>query len=70
MHVVDFGPPKGGLGRALMGFLRGMASLADNLDGLLPGMLTETGFTQVHEQDRVATAFGPAVFLSGARARS
>lgn len=69
IHVVDFGPPRGSLGRALMSPLRGMAWLADNLNGRLPGMLADAGFLHVQETDRVATAFGPAVFLCATRPR-
>jgi ubiquinone/menaquinone biosynthesis C-methylase UbiE len=67
IHVVDFGSPRGNVGRSMMSVLRGMAYLADNLDGRLPGMLRDAGFLDVREADRVTTAFGPAVFLSGRR---
>lgn len=67
IHVVDFGPPRASAGRVLMKLLRDMAWLADNLDGRLPGMLTDAGFQDVHETDRIATAFGPALFLSATR---
>jgi ubiquinone/menaquinone biosynthesis C-methylase UbiE len=70
IHVVDFGPPRGRLARALMEPLRRMAWLADNLDGRLPGMLSDAGFLEVRETGRVATAFGPAVFLVATRAPS
>jgi ubiquinone/menaquinone biosynthesis C-methylase UbiE len=70
IHVVDFGPPRGRLGRAMMSLLRGMAWLADNLDGRLPGMLADAGFGDVREAARVLTAFGPVVFLSATRAPS
>jgi ubiquinone/menaquinone biosynthesis C-methylase UbiE len=63
IHVVDFGPPRSRVGRAWIAPLRRMAWLADNFDGRLPPMLTEAGFTHVRETDRIATAFGPAVFL-------
>jgi hypothetical protein len=47
-----------------------MAWLADNLDGRLPGMLSDAGFMEVRETGRVAMAFGPAVFLAAVRASS
>jgi hypothetical protein len=51
----------------MMRMLRRIAELADNLDGRLPEKLGEAGFADVHEEDRLLTPFGPAIFLSGER---
>lgn len=37
--LLDFGPPRGRLGRAVAHLMHGLAELADNFDGRLPGML-------------------------------
>ena len=63
--IVDFGPARGRLGRALGSALRGVAYMADNLEGRLPDLLRDVGFLEVRETARVTTVLGPAVFLSG-----
>jgi ubiquinone/menaquinone biosynthesis C-methylase UbiE len=66
-HVVDFGPPRSRIGRTIMSALRGVAELADNLDGRLPHMLEAAGFGAVREEGRLLTPFGPAIFLRAVR---
>ena len=67
IHIVDIGPPRSRIGRAMSRVIRGIGELADNLDGRLTGMLAAAGFAEVFEEDRVVTAFGPAIFLRGVR---
>jgi ubiquinone/menaquinone biosynthesis C-methylase UbiE len=68
-HIVDFGPPRSRIGRAIMSALRGIAELADNLDGRLPHMLEAAGFGAVREEGRLFTPLGPAIFLRAERQR-
>lgn len=67
IHIVDFGPPLGPYSRAMSRIFGGMGEIADNLDGRLPDMLSAAGFASVVEEDRIMTAFGPVVYLSGLR---
>jgi hypothetical protein len=68
--MVDFGPARRRIGRAMMSALRGIGELADNLDGRLPGLLEQAGFATVSEEDRLLTPFGPAIFLRAVRSAS
>lgn len=66
-HLLDFGPPKSALERALTAaFLHG-DRLRDNLQGRLPEWLREAGFEDVREVETHRTLFG-RVSLYSARA--
>jgi hypothetical protein len=66
-QMVDLGPSRRRIGRAMMSVLRGIGELADNLDGRLPVLLEQAGFATVSEEDRLLTPFGPAIFLRAVR---
>lgn len=66
-YLLDFGPPHGRLGRAVAHLMHGLAELADNFDGRLPGMLAAAGFTDVREEEHLMTPFGVVIMLRGAK---
>lgn len=58
-HIVDFGPPHTFAMRVFARVLRRMEETPDHFDGLLPGLLTQAGFSQVRESGHVGTGLGP-----------
>jgi len=68
-HLLDFGPPRNGLERALTSVIHHGGRAGDNLAGRLPAWLREAGFAEVHEVDSQRTLFG-RVSLYAARAES
>lgn len=65
MLLADFGPPRSTTGKAIAWSLRWFEEAADNLAGRLPGLLTDAGFSDVAEIDRLQTYIGPIVYLRG-----
>jgi ubiquinone/menaquinone biosynthesis C-methylase UbiE len=61
LHLVDIGPARSQIGRALQRLAR-HSMLGDNVDGKLPSMMLAAGLSDVVEEDRVVVAFGPLVF--------
>jgi ubiquinone/menaquinone biosynthesis C-methylase UbiE len=66
LHLVDIGPARSTIGRALQRVIR-PRQLVDNIDGHLPSLLMGAGLTDVVEEDRVVVAFGPLVFWRARR---
>jgi ubiquinone/menaquinone biosynthesis C-methylase UbiE len=66
-HLVDFGPPRTFLMRAVAALLRPLEEASDHFDGLLPGQIEEAGFESVAETDRFDTALGPLVMVRARR---
>jgi ubiquinone/menaquinone biosynthesis C-methylase UbiE len=66
-HLLDFGPPKTALERALTALVHRGERIGDNLRGRLPAWLAEAGFEDVREVESRRTAFG-RVSLVSARA--
>lgn len=67
LHIADFGKPHNLLMR-IASFpwrLFDGSSGNDNLQGLLPHMMRETGFTDVRESTRYMTVFGTLSLYSG-----
>ena len=61
MHLADWGRPSNALLRAAfvsVQLLDGFETTGDNLRSLLPGFLTQAGFTDVQATARFATLFG------------
>jgi len=57
-HLLDFGPPKSALERALTAVFHRDARVQDNLRGRLPEWLREAGFAEVREVESQRTLFG------------
>jgi ubiquinone/menaquinone biosynthesis C-methylase UbiE len=64
-HVLDFGPPHGGIERVLSAAFHRGQHLGDNLSGRLPGWLREAGFADVREVESLRTLFGRLSLYSG-----
>ncbi len=58
LHVADLGKPHNALMFLISLIFRRLEETSDNIKGLLPEMLSETGFEQVEETARFMTAFG------------
>jgi ubiquinone/menaquinone biosynthesis C-methylase UbiE len=67
LHIADFGKPHNLLMKiiSLPWRLFGGSSGADNLQGLLPGMMRESGFIDVRESTRYMTVFGTLSLYAG-----
>ena len=59
LHIADFGPPHTPLTQAMSRVTRLLEETADNLDGLLPVFLTESGFSVVAESGHLTSIVGP-----------
>ena len=59
LHIADFGPPHTLLTQAMSRVTRLLEETADNLDGLLPAFLTESGFSAVAETGHLPPIVGP-----------
>jgi ubiquinone/menaquinone biosynthesis C-methylase UbiE len=57
-HLLDFGPPKNAIERALTAILHHDGRMRDNLGGRLPEWLREAGFADVREVESHRTWFG------------
>jgi ubiquinone/menaquinone biosynthesis C-methylase UbiE len=57
-HLLDFGPPKNAIERALTALFHHDARVQDNLRGRLPEWLREAGFAEVREVESHRTPFG------------
>jgi ubiquinone/menaquinone biosynthesis C-methylase UbiE len=57
-HLLDFGPPRGGIERGLTAIFHHDDRIADNLGGRLPEWLREAGFDDVREVESHRTLFG------------
>jgi len=66
-HLLDFGPPRGGIERGLTAVFHRDERIGDNLGGRLPEWLRAAGFEDVREVESHRTLFG-RVSLYSARA--
>ncbi|HUP91866.1 MAG TPA: class I SAM-dependent methyltransferase [Solimonas sp.] len=70
LHVADWGAAANPAMRlAFLGIqlLDGFANTADNVRGLLPGMMREAGLREVHERQRFSTMWGTLSLYSAQR---
>lgn len=67
LHVLDFGPPRSRLERLLTSLFHRDARVADNLAGLLPGLMEAAGLAQVRELERLGTLFGALALYEARR---
>lgn len=59
LHIADFGPPHTQLTFWMSRITRHLEETADNLDGLLPAFLAESGFAKSHETNYLISIAGP-----------
>jgi SAM-dependent methyltransferase len=58
LHIVDFGKPRRIYARLISLVMRRLEEAADNIQGLLPGMIRSAGFAQVEETIQYTTIVG------------
>jgi ubiquinone/menaquinone biosynthesis C-methylase UbiE len=58
LHIVDFGKPRRFYARLISLIMRRLEEAADNIQGLLPGMIRSAGFKQVEETVQYTTIVG------------
>jgi ubiquinone/menaquinone biosynthesis C-methylase UbiE len=66
--LLDFGPPRSRIERALTSVFHHDARIADNLRGALPGWMQAAGFVDVGEVESRRTLFGRVSLYSARRA--
>jgi ubiquinone/menaquinone biosynthesis C-methylase UbiE len=66
-HALDFGVPHTPVTRLMAGFMLRLERLDENLQGLLPIMMTEVGFSRVEVTGEVTTIVGSLSFLRGVK---
>jgi SAM-dependent methyltransferase len=70
LHAADFGPPHNAPMRLVSAVIRHFEQVADNFDGLLPGMLRDAGFEDVRRTRGLATPFGSLVLYRAVKPES
>ncbi len=58
LHLLDFGPPRSRLARALAHVFHGVDELRDNVEGKIPVFMTDAGFEGADEVGHRTTIFG------------
>ncbi len=58
LHLLDFGPPRSRLARALARVFHGDGELRDNVEGKIPVFMTDVGFEGADEVGHRTTIFG------------
>jgi len=67
LHIADFGKPRSPIVKPITQVIARLEEAADNLNGLLPGMLTESGFAQAEEIGYIVTWLGSVSFYHAVR---
>jgi ubiquinone/menaquinone biosynthesis C-methylase UbiE len=65
LQLLDFGPLHTRWGRLLARRMRRFAPIVDHLDGRLPALMRQAGFTNVNAETQFATLLGTLVLLHG-----
>ena len=68
-HVLDFGPPRSWLERALTAVIHHDDGVSDNLSGRLPDWMRDAGFEDVREVESHRTLFGRVCLYSATAPR-
>ncbi len=69
VHIADFGPPQNRYARAAALLLRHFEQVADNLQGIIPGLMRRAGFEEVKETACFSTLFGTVSLYRGRKPR-
>lgn len=72
LHIADFGKPQNLLMRVASfpwQVFDGFKTTADNVNGLLPELIRDAGFVDVHESARYMTLFGTLSLYAGRKAK-
>jgi ubiquinone/menaquinone biosynthesis C-methylase UbiE len=67
LHILDFGKPRTPVMRLLAATILRFERTEDNLKGLLPVIMQESGFTQVQEMGAMSTIIGFLSFYKGVK---
>lgn len=67
LHVLDFGPPRSRLQRALGHLIHSAGELGDNVGGRIPALMQRAGFANAREAGYWGTAFGTVSLFAGER---
>jgi ubiquinone/menaquinone biosynthesis C-methylase UbiE len=67
MFIADFGPPDTIVSNLVSRVTRRFEEVADNIDGLLPGLIAAAGFEDVTVYGRVMTFMGTVTLLQGTK---
>jgi ubiquinone/menaquinone biosynthesis C-methylase UbiE len=67
LHIVDFGKPRSPIVKPITQVIARLEEATDNLNGLLPAMLAESGFVQVEETGYIVTLLGSLSFYRAVR---
>jgi ubiquinone/menaquinone biosynthesis C-methylase UbiE len=68
LHLLDFGPPRNGLERALTALFHRDERVRDNLRGELPVLMGEAGLAEAREAESLLTPFGRVAIVEARRA--
>lgn len=66
-HILDFGRPHNLYTRLAAAVIRHLEETAEQLDGHLPGLLTQNGFAEANECHHFTTIFGPLASLKAVK---
>jgi hypothetical protein len=67
-HLLDFGPPQGGLATLVTALTRHLEETSDNFAGRLPAFMVEAGFSDVRDARAIQSPFGTLHFYRARRA--
>ena len=72
LHIADFGKPQNALMRVASfpwQLFDGFQTTADNVNGLMPELISSAGFVEVHESARYMTLFGTLSLYASRKSR-
>jgi ubiquinone/menaquinone biosynthesis C-methylase UbiE len=69
LHLLDFGPPRGGLSRALAHVLHRAEHLRDNLEDRIPSLMGQAGLVQSEELGHRGTLIGSLSYYRALKPR-
>jgi ubiquinone/menaquinone biosynthesis C-methylase UbiE len=64
-YILDFVKPKDMYSKFVTSILKMIEPIHDNIEGKIPGMLIESGFTDISENGYFKTTFGPLTIYCG-----
>lgn len=67
IYILDFVKPKDVYAKFVTSILKMTEPIHDNIDGKIPGMLYESGFTDISENGYYKTIFGPLTIYCGTK---
>lgn len=65
LHVLDFGPPRSALTRAIGPLLHNAGHVKDNVDGRIPAFMKDAGFSSAEEVAHRNTLIGSMAYYRG-----